>query len=40
LLDITQDHTPLMRQTVEKIISIMGKERNYGEFGHDHIIVL
>jgi len=29
-LDITQDHTPLMRQTVERIIKIMGKERNYG----------
>jgi len=29
-LDITQDHTPNMRQTVDKIISLMGKERNYG----------
>ena len=29
-MDITHDHTPNMRQTVEQIISIMGKERNYG----------
>lgn len=29
-IDITQDHTPDMRQTVDKIISIMGKPRNYG----------
>lgn len=29
-IDITQDHTPDMRQTVDKIIAIMGKPRNYG----------
>lgn len=29
-IDVTQDHTPDMRQTVEKIIKIMGKARNYG----------
>lgn len=31
VLDVTQDHTPNMKLTVEKIIQIMGKERNYGE---------
>ena len=30
LLDITQDHTPQMRQTVQRVIKFMGKERNYG----------
>merc|ERR1712224_32391 len=29
-VDITQDHTTHMSQTVEHIISIIGKERNYG----------
>merc|ERR1719495_322356 len=29
-IDITQDHTPDMRQTVDHIIKLMGKERNYG----------
>lgn len=29
-IDVTQDHTPQMRQTVEKIIQIIGKKRNYG----------
>ena len=29
-LDVTQDHTPNMRQTVDQIIKLVGKERNYG----------
>jgi len=29
-IDITQDHTPDMKQTVDKVVAIMGKPRNYG----------